>query len=60
VYSFDTVGSFVMRPLGLAATGVVAQATGYSTWLLVIAAAMFGATLIALLVPSVRRLERLG
>jgi len=58
VYSFDTVGSFVMRPLGLAVTGVVAQATGYSAWLLVIAAAMFGATLIALLVPSVRRLER--
>ena len=58
VYSFDTVGSFVMRPLGLAITGVIAQATGYSAWLLVIAAAMFGSTLLALTVPSVRRLER--
>ena len=58
VYSFDALGSFVMRPLGLAVTGVIAEATGYSAWLLVIAAAMFGSTLIALLVPSVRRLER--
>jgi MFS family permease len=58
VYSFDALGSFVMRPLGLAVTGVIAQATGYSTWLLVIAAAMFGSTVLAVTVPSVRRLER--
>jgi MFS family permease len=58
VYSFDSVGSFVMRPLGLAVTGVVAQAVGYSAWLLVVAAVMFGSTMLALLVPSVRRLER--
>lgn len=58
VYSFDAVGSFVMRPLGLAVTGVVAQAVGFSSWLVVIAAVMFGSTLVALTVPSVRRLER--
>jgi MFS family permease len=58
VFAFDSVGSFVMRPLGLAVTGVVAQAVGYSAWLLVVAAVMFGSTMLALLVPSVRRLER--
>lgn len=58
VYSFDALGSFVMRPLGLVLTGVIAQAAGYSAWLLVVAAVMAGSTFLALLVPSVRRLER--
>jgi len=58
VYSFDSVGSFVMRPLGLAVTGVVAETVGYSRWLVVVAAVMAGSTFLALLVPSVRALER--
>lgn len=58
VYSFDIVGSFVARPLGLALTGPVAEAVGYDRWLTVVATVMFGSTLLALLLPSVRRLER--
>lgn len=58
VYSFDAVGSFVMRPLGLAFTGVVAQAVGYSSWLLIVAGVMFASTLVSLTIPGVRRLER--
>ncbi|HET7385704.1 MAG TPA: MFS transporter [Nocardioidaceae bacterium] len=59
VYSFDIVGSFVARPLGLALTGLVAETVGFSDWLLVIAAVMFVSTLVALAVPDVRRIERL-
>jgi MFS family permease len=58
VFAFDQVGSFVMRPLGLALTGPVAQVLGEREWLLVIAAAMTVATALALLPPSVRGLVR--
>ena len=58
VYSFDAVGSFVARPIGLALTGPVAQAIGYSRWLAVVAALMAVSTLLALLVPAIRHLER--
>jgi MFS family permease len=58
VSAFDQLGSFVARPLGLAATGPIATAVGYSRWLAVVAAIMFGSVLLALLVPSVRRLRR--
>jgi len=58
VFAFDQVGSFVMRPLGLALTGPVAQALGERPWLLVTAGAMFAATVLALLPPSVRGLVR--
>ena len=58
VFAFDQVGSFVMRPLGLALTGPVAEVVGEARWLLVIAAVMFGSTLLALLPPSVRHLNR--
>ncbi|MBO9522975.1 MAG: MFS transporter [Nocardioidaceae bacterium] len=58
VYSFDAVGSFVARPLGLALTGPIATATGYDTWLLVVAAVMGGSSLLALVSHDVRRLER--
>ena len=60
VYSFDAVGSFVARPLGLALTGIVAEAVGYRTWLLVIAAVMGGSSLLALLSRDVRGLVRRG
>jgi MFS family permease len=58
VFAFDQVGSFVMRPVGLALTGPVAEAFGERRWLLVTAAVMAGATALALLPPSVRHLER--
>jgi MFS family permease len=58
VYSFDLVGSFVARPIGLALTGPVAAAVGYDQWLVIVAAVMGGSSLLALLSPDVRRLER--
>ncbi|MEO6511613.1 MAG: MFS transporter [Nocardioides sp.] len=58
VYSFDLVGSFVARPLGLAFTGPVAAAVGFDRWLVVVGAVMGGSALLSLLLPSVRRLER--
>lgn len=57
VYSFDMVGSFVARPLGLALTGPVAEAVGFERWLVVVAAVIGGSSLLALLSGDVRRLE---
>jgi MFS family permease len=58
VYSFDQLGSFIARPLGLAATGAMASAVGDRTWLLVVAAAMAVAEIAPFLISDVRRLER--
>jgi hypothetical protein len=58
VYSFDLVGSFVARPLGLAFTGPVAAAVGFDRWLVVVGLVMGGSALLSLLFPSVQRLER--
>lgn len=58
VYSFDVVGSFLARPIGLALTGPIATAVGFDTWLLLVAAIMGGSSLLALLSHDVRRLER--
>jgi hypothetical protein len=58
VYSFDIVGSYVARPLGLVVTGPIATATGFDTWLLVVAAVMGGSAMLSLLSPAVRGLER--
>jgi MFS family permease len=58
IYSFDTVGSFVARPLGLALTGPVAALVGFDDWLLVVGGIMGGSALLALLSPDVRHLER--
>ena len=58
VYSFDLVGSFVARPLGLVLTGPIAAAVGFDRWLVVIGLVMGGSSLLALLAPDVRRLER--
>ena len=59
VYSFDLVGSFVARPLGLALTGPVAEVVGFDRWLVVIGLIMGGSALLSLLSPDVRHLERL-
>jgi len=58
VYSFDIVGSFVARPLGLALTGPVAEAVGLDRWLVVVGVVMGGSSLLALLSPDVRGLRR--
>jgi len=58
VYSFDQLGSFLARPLGLALTGPMAAWVGDRTWLVVIAAAMFVAEVIPFALPAVRQLER--
>jgi MFS family permease len=58
VYSFDLVGSFVARPLGIALVGPVAQAVGFETWLVVVGVVMGGSSLLSVLSRNVRRLER--
>ena len=58
VYSFDMVGSFVARPLGLVLTGPLAEAFGYDRWLVLVGCVMGGSALLALLSPDVRHLER--
>lgn len=58
VYSFDIVGSFVMRPIGLALTGPVAEAVGFDRWLVVVGVVMAGSSVLAAFVPSVRHLVR--
>lgn len=58
VYSFDLVGSYVARPVGLALTGPVAEAVGFRPWLVVVGCVMGGSALLTLLSPDVRRLQR--
>ncbi len=58
VYSFDLVGSFVARPVGLALAGPVAEAVGFDRWLVLVGVVMGGSALLSLLSPDVRRLER--
>jgi MFS family permease len=58
VYSFDQLGSFIARPLGLALTGPLATAVGERSWLLVVAAAMAAAEIAPFAIREVRRLER--
>lgn len=58
VYSFDMVGSFVARPVGLVLTGPVAEVVGFHRWLVVVGCVMGGSALLALFSPDVRRLER--
>lgn len=58
VYSFDQLGSFIARPLGLALTGPLASAVGERHWLLVVAGAMAVAEIAPFVIRDVRRLER--
>ena len=58
VYSFDMIGSFIARPVGLALTGPVAELVGFRTWLLVVGAVIVVSVLVALTSRDVRRLER--
>ncbi|MBF4161716.1 MFS transporter [Nocardioides acrostichi] len=58
VYSLDMVGSFVMRPVGLALTGPVAELVGLRTWLVVIGLVIGVSSLLTCLVPDVRNLVR--
>lgn len=58
VYSFDQIGSFIARPVGLALTGPVASAVGLHAWLGVIAAVIVASVALALAAPDVRRLQR--
>ena len=58
VYSFDIVGSFIARPVGLALVGPVAVAVGFDTWLFVVAAVISGTALMSISFAGVRRLER--
>jgi MFS family permease len=58
VYSFDMIGSFIARPVGLALTGPVATLVGYRTWLTVVGVVIVGSVLVSLTSRDVRRLER--
>ncbi|MGN0062915.1 MAG: MFS transporter [Nocardioides sp.] len=58
VYAFDSVGSFVARPVGLALVGPVVAVVGEWRWIVVVAAIMAACSLLALLVPQVRGLVR--
>src|SRR3954451_25480558 len=58
VYSFDAIGSFIARPLGLVLTGPIATVVGYRAWLTVVGAVIVGSVLVALTSTDVRRLER--
>lgn len=59
VYSFDQVGSYIARPLGLVLIGPLAEAYGTTRVLLLVAAVMGGSVLLVVCTPAVRRLERL-
>ena len=58
VYSFDQLGSFIARPLGLALTGPLASAVGERQWLVVVAGAMAIAEIAPFVLRSLWTLER--
>jgi MFS family permease len=58
VYSFDMIGSFIARPVGLVLTGPMAALVGNRGWLTVVGAVIVGSVLVALTSGDVRRLER--
>jgi MFS family permease len=58
VYSFDAIGSFIARPVGLVLTGPMAALVGNRGWLTVVGAVIVGSVLVALTSGDVRRLER--
>ena len=58
VYSFDMIGSFIARPVGLVLTGPLAALFGNQVWLTVVGAVIFVSVLFSLTSRDVRRLER--
>ncbi|QIG42634.1 MFS transporter [Nocardioides anomalus] len=58
VYSFDMIGSFIARPVGLVLTGPLAALVGARVWLTVVGAVILGSVLVATTSRDVRRLER--
>jgi predicted MFS family arabinose efflux permease len=58
VYSFDMIGSFIARPVGLVLTGPLAALVGDRAWLTVVGAVIVGSVLVATTSRDVRRLER--
>jgi hypothetical protein len=58
VYSFDMIGSFIARPIGLVLTGPMVALVGSRGWLTVVGAVILGSVLVALTSRDVRRLER--
>ena len=58
VYSFDMIGSFIARPVGLVLTGPLAALVGNRGWLTVVGAVIVGSVLVALTSGDVRRLQR--
>jgi MFS family permease len=58
VYSFDMIGSFIARPVGLVLTGPLAALVGNRGWLTVVGLVIVGSVLVALTSGDVRRLER--
>jgi hypothetical protein len=58
VSSYDALGSFVFIPVGLAASGPVADAIGVKETLWGAAAIVFAASLVVLTIPDVRGLTR--
>ena len=57
VYSFDMIGSFIARPVGLVLTGPMAALVGGRAWLTVVGAVILGSVLVALTSGDVRRLR---
>lgn len=60
VSAYDWMGSLVFMPVGYAIAGPAADAIGIDTTLWITAAVLLGSNLAIVLVPSVRRIERLG
>lgn len=58
VYSFDMIGSFIARPVGLVLTGPMVALVGAQAWLSVVGAVIVGSVLVAVTSSDVRRLER--
>jgi MFS family permease len=59
VSSYDTVGSFVFMPVGLALAGPAADAFGISSVLVFAAVFAVASSLVVVLIPSVREFRRL-
>jgi MFS family permease len=59
VSAYDTVGSFIFMPVGLALAGPAAEAFGVSSVLVFAAVFAVASSLVVVLIPSVREFRRL-